>query len=138
MHSQPVKANKGKWLCTNIYCTNSRHAKLDSWSSSLLQTNAFLVRVLVAFLPLSKLCLLHAVSATPSKIFADWKTIDFWKKASYMWRTRNICKLFCFRMVFSFPHKEKRHYLPLDQHAYFYFIKVSTYSILSTLILENI
>lgn len=91
----------------------------------------FFIGVLVAFLLLSELCLLHAVSASPGKVFPDWKIINFWKKLFHMQRTRNVFRLFCFRMVFSFPPKEKYPRPPLSGPTYFFLIKVLSYSVLS-------
>lgn len=41
----------------------------------------FFIRVLVAFLLVSELSLLHAVSASPDKVFPDWENNQFLKEA---------------------------------------------------------
>lgn len=110
-YTRTEKDSEGKWFVQiSILVTQS----LIPGSLSYCRQLGFFMRILVAFLPLSELCLLYAISTSPNKISADWKTVNSWQKLFRMWRTRNVCSLFCSRIMFSFPPEEKYPKPPLS------------------------
>lgn len=71
MHSHIEKDKKGNGFVQINIPQILDMQNLTPDTLSYCREGIFFIRVLVAFLPLSELCLLHVVSTSPNKIFAN-------------------------------------------------------------------